>query len=190
MRIRVNAIAVLYLPLACLADITDPLANGIDGDVTITAGSNWSIDDGKLAPERGQDRTYVVTRARYANLEITLEVKPEAGTNSGVFARCQDTESITPIDCYEFNIWDAHPDQDSRTGAIVRISPPSAIVDTEDKWNTMRIRLEGSRLQFWVNGILANDLEHDALAEGHVAFQYGGGNGMVTFRNIRIEELP
>ena len=107
-----------------------------------------------------------------------------------MFARCADIESVNPDDCYEFNIWDAHENPDRRTGSIVRIAAPTAMVNTEDKWNTMRIRLEGSRLQFWVNGTLTNDIEHDKLTEGLIAFQYGGEGGMVRFRNIRIEELP
>lgn len=190
MRTLYRVLTPLLLLVACTANGADPLANGIGGDVTTTAGSNWSIEDGVLIPERGDERAYVVTRARYANLEITLEVNPDAETNSGVFTRCQDPESITPENCYEFNIWDAHPNQERRTGAIVPFAPPTAIVHTEGKWNTMRMRLEGSRLQVWVNGTLTNDIEHDEWAEGHVAFQYGGGGGMVKFRNIRIEELP
>lgn len=190
MRNPARVFAALLLPITCAADGVDPLANGLDGDVTATAGSSWSIEDGVLIPERGEDRGYLVTKARYANLEITFEVNPETETNSGVFTRCQETESITPENCVEFNIWDDHPNQDRRTGAVVPFAPPVAMVDTVGKWNTMRIRLEGSRLQFWINGTLTNDVEDDRFAEGHVAFQYGGSGGMVKFRNIRIEELP
>ena len=140
-------------------------------------------------PERIKDRGYVVTRARYADFEITFEFYPEAETNSGVFVRCRDAVEITPEDCYEFNIWDAHEDPDRRTGAIIRFSPPATTVLTEDKWNTGRIRLEGSRLRYWVNGTLTNDIEDSKLAEGHIALQFGGNEGMVKFRNIRIEAL-
>ncbi len=178
------------LPVSCaIAGAEDPLARGIGGDVTATPGSVWTIDDGVLIPERGEDRTYIVTKKRYADAEITLEFNPDPGTNSGVFARCQDPASITPIDCYEFNIWDAHPQQDARTGAIVTIAPPTAPVVTEGRWNTMRVRLERSRLRVWVNGTLTNDVEHDKLANGHIALQYGGEGGMVKFRNLRIEAL-
>lgn len=190
MRTLYRVSSPMLLLVAYTANATDPLANGIGGDVTTTAGSSWSIEDGVLIPERGDERVYVVTSARYANLEITLEVNPDAATNSGVFTRCQDPETITPDNCYEFNIWDAHPNQEWRTGAIVPFAPPTAMVDTEGKWNAIRIRLEGSRLRVWVNGILTNDVEHDKWAEGHVALQYGGSGGMVKFRNIRIEELP
>ncbi len=169
-------------------DGLDPLASGIGTD--LKAGSGWSINDGELTPERGENRVYAVTSARFDNAEITLEFNPEAGTNSGVFARCQNPEAITPQTCYEFNIWDAHPNQERRTGAIVLLSPPTAMVSTEDQWNSMRIRLEGTRLQVWVNDTLTNDITDDRFTEGHIAFQYGGENGMVLFRNITIEELP
>lgn len=181
----------LFLLAACAMadDFHDPLANGIGNDVTTTADSQWTIDDGILTPARAEDRSYVVTKKRYGNLDIALEFKPDAATNSGVFARCEDAEAITAQTCYEFNIWDAHPNQESRTGAIVTISPPVAMVETEDKWNTMRIHLAGTRLQVWVNDTLTNDIENSELSEGHVAFQYGGADGMVVFRNIRIREL-
>lgn len=168
----------------------NPLANGIEGDVTTTDGAGWSVEDSMLIPDRGEERGYVVTKNRYSDVEITLEFNPEAGTNSGIFARCQDPEVVTPQNCYEFNIWDAHADPKSRTGAIVTHSPPAAFVETEGKWNTMRIRVDGARLQVWVNDTLTNDIEADQLSEGHIAFQYGGNNGMVLFKNISIETIP
>jgi hypothetical protein len=183
------AFATLLAGSAC-AGPQDPLERGIDGAIRTTAGANWSIQDGVLIPERGRDMTFVMTKATYSDVEIALEFNPDAGTNSGVFVRCQDAEDISPVTCYEFNIWDAHPDQESRTGAIVTRSPPVAKVDTESKWNTMRVRAEGARLQVWINGAMTNDIENDDLDEGFIAFQYGGDNGMVKFRNIRITELP
>lgn len=190
MNSTILTIALGLLATCAAADnIHDPLANGIGGDVITAASSEWTIDDGVLTPRRGEERTYVITKKQYSDVEIAFEFNPESETNSGVFARCQDPEEISPQSCYEFNIWDAHPNQESRTGAIVTISPPVAIVNTEDKWNTMRIALMGDRLQVWVNDILTNDIRHATHTRGHIAFQYGGMDGMVVFRNIRIREL-
>ena len=180
----------LFLCPLALAGPVDPLAHGLGGAMRAMPGAGWSIEEGMLVPERSEDHGYVVTTARYANVEITFEFYPEADTNSGVFARCQDPENINPVDCYEFNIWDAHPNQQFRTGAVVTLAPPVAIVETEDRWNAMRVRVEGHRLRVWVNGTLTNDIEDEKLSDGFIAFQYGGANGMVRFRNIRIDELP
>lgn len=188
--IRNSLVFIVFAGCNAVAEPHDPLANGIAGDVTATAGSRWSIENGVLTPARGEARAYVVTKRRYADIEVSFEFNPDAKTNSGIFTRCQDPEAVNPEQCYEFNIWDAHPDQDNRTGAIVLRSPPVEIVDTEGKWNTMRVRIEGTRLRVWVNDVLTNDFDDDTLSEGHVAFQYGGENGMVVFRNIRIQELP
>ena len=185
----ITAWALLFATLVVAGD-TDLLTVELGEILRPVAGSGWSIDNGVLAPARGEERTYIVTNARYSNVEITLEFNPDAGTNSGVFARCQNPDVITPDDCYEFNIWDAHPNQEWRTGSVVTHSSPTATVHTEDKWNAMRIRLDGARLQVWVNGTMTNDMENGKLAEGHIAFQYGGENAMVLFRNIRIHELP
>ena len=185
-----TTLALVFLAAYAAADdFHDPLANGLDGDVAVTAGSLWTIDDGVLMPERGEERGYVVTKKQYGDVEITLEFNPESETNSGVFARCHDPQEIAAESCYEFNIWDTHPNQESRTGAVVTISPPVAIVNTEDNWNTMRVVLKGDHLQVWVNDTLTNDIRHATHTEGHIAFQYGGMDGLVQFRNIRIREL-
>jgi hypothetical protein len=181
---------LLFLCPLALAGPLDPLAHGLGDVFRATPGPGWAIEDGILSPARSEDSGFVVSTARYTDVEITLEFHPEAGTNSGVFTRCQQTEDINPVQCYEFNIWDAHPNQQFRTGAIVTLAPPVVIVDTEDKWNTMRVRVEGPRLRVWINDSLTNDIENDKLTDGFIALQYGGASGMVRFRNIRINELP
>lgn len=187
---NMRLLSVAFCLASCAgASIVDPLAAGIGGDVTVSPGSVWTIDNGTLMPRRGEARTYVITRKRFADVTITLDFYAEPGTNSGVFARCQDPVEISPMQCYEFNIWDAHPNQDARTGAIVMLSPPDATLATEGRWNTMRVQLIGNRLQVWINEIMLNDIEDDKLSEGHIAFQYGGDDGMVRFRNIRIREI-
>jgi len=167
----------------------DILSNGLGGDVAVTAGSVWTIKDGILKPARGKDSSYVYTKKRYSNLDLTLEFYPEGTTNSGAFVRCSDTEAINPETCYELNIWDSHENAASKTGAVVLISPPGQPVETEDKWNSMHVLVQGPRIQVWVNGTLTNDITHEQHTTGNVAFQYGGAEGMVMFRNIRIKEL-
>ena len=168
----------------------DPLANGLGSDIEVTPGSAWEISDGVLSPVAGEAMAFAYTTKIYGNFDLTLDVYPVGHANSGIFVRCKTPEEFSPEVCYEFNVWDAQENPDFRTGSIVRVSPPQQTVETEDKWNTLRIRLEGAHLQFWVNGVLTNDIMNSEYQNGHIAFQYGGKNSMVRFRNIRIQELP
>ena len=52
------------------------------------------------------------------------------------------------------------------------------------------IRVVGSRIQTWINGVPCADLTDDADAEGFIALQvHTGGNTRIRWRNIRIREL-
>jgi hypothetical protein len=141
-----------------------------------------------MSPVRGEAGGFVYTKEIYTDFDMTLEVFMEAGTNRGVYARC-DVDKITPASCYEFKIWDENSNPDNRTGAIVNISPPAMEVSTSGKWNTVRVRVEDDHLQFWINGNVANDIRDDKFASGIIVLQYGGGNGMVRFRDIQISKL-
>ena len=167
----------------------DPLAAGLVGDMAVAPGASWELAGGTLSGVRGEQAGYIYTRKSYTDFEINLEFFVEGQTNSGVFGRCGNVPTISPVDCYEFNIWDSHANADFKTGAIVRIAPPLASVSTEDKWNTMRVLAQGSHLQVWVNGTLTADVMDDTFDSGAIAFQYGGANGMAKFRNIRIQDL-
>lgn len=125
-----------------------------------------------------------MTNDRYRNFELELEFFPDSSINSGVFVRCMNKE-LSNIDCYEMNIWDLHPDQKSRTGAIVTRASPLAIVATLGQWNTYKIICRDNRIQTWINGIQVADLEDTDLIEGAIALQ-AAEVGTVKFRNVAL----
>ena len=60
------------------------------------------------------------------------------------------------------------------------------------KWNTMRIRVVGDRVQTWLNGQQMVDLSDEKIgkANGSIALQIHEGGGIkVEWRNLEIEEL-
>lgn len=146
----------------------------------------WSIADGEyaasgLTPEPG----YLVSRDTYGDFSLRLELWVEAGTNSGVFVRCQSARDISPSSCYEANIWDDHPDQRARTGSLVTVTPPLAQVETVGRWSTMEIEARGEHLTVRVNGQTTARIRGDRPREGHIALQYGG-TGAAHFRAIQL----
>jgi len=129
----------------------------------------------------------LVSRQRYGPLRLRLEVWIEPETNSGVFVGCASPESISPTACYEINLWDRHPSQQWRTGALVGLSPPLSHVDTLGHWNRLEILVEEKRLRVWINDILTADRLTEAPRIGHLALQFSG-SGAVHFRHLSLEQ--
>ncbi len=148
--------------------------------------ANWRRSDGVLT---GSDSSgFVMTVDQFEDFHLKLEFLSDSEVNSGVFVRCGDRDSISQATCYEINIWDEHPNQDYRTGAVVGIAKPLKKVSTTGKWSTYEIRATGNRIEAWVNGEKTADLTHDALSMGFIALQVVSP-GEIRFRNVRIKEL-
>lgn len=146
--------------------------------------AEWSFKGKELTGTVTGGSGFVMTNDRYRDFKLELEFFPDSTINSGVFVRCSD-KGLSNIDCYEMNIWDLHPDQKSRTGAIVTRASPLANVATLYKWNTYKIVCSHNRIKTWINGILMSDLENTDLTEGYIALQ-AAEYGTVKFRNVTL----
>jgi len=166
-----------------------PMMGGELGDFKSTGEAEWALDDGVLNPLRGEANGYVYTKRVYTDFEMTMSFFIESETNSGVYTHCMDADVITPQGCFEFNIWDENTNPDNRTGAIVNIAAPLVQVSTVGKWNTLTIRSEDGHQKMWVNDQQTADIQDTRFMAGHIALQYGGANGMVQFKDIRIQSL-
>ena len=159
-----------------------------DSDSWIQKGdATWEFSNGDIYGSLLKGSGFIMTKDSYKDFELELEFYPDETINSGVFVRCQDFE-LSFSDCYEINIWDHHPDQQNRTGAIVSRTTPMALVQTLNKWNTYKIRCEKNHIQAWINDILVADLENDDLIEGYIGLQ-ADQIGAIKFRNVRLKTL-
>ncbi len=150
-------------------------------------GEPWGRYGGVFTSPGTTEESMLVSTDRYDNFRLRLEFNPDEKINSGVFIRCQDESSITPFNCYEINIWDEHPRQEFRTGAIVtRFSPPLAHVDTIGKWNRLEIEATDNLIEVRVNDVLTARYESGDLSTGFIALQ-GNGEGKIRFRKILVE---
>lgn len=150
-----------------------------------TGDANWQIVGDVVQANAGSGM--LVSRQPYGDFELRLEFWADANSNSGVFIRCTDPAAISPDTCYEVNIFDTRPDQSGRTGAIVNIAPPLAVIDTEGRWNTYEIRAEGTHLVIKLNDTVTVDTHDKKLSAGHFTLQYGAGG--IKFRNVKIRPL-
>jgi hypothetical protein len=122
----------------------------------ILGGAEWRFDQNELIGTVKDSVGFVMTEDRYSDFILELEFKPDSTINSGIYIRCQNQE-ISFTDCYEINIWDLHPNQDFRTGAIVNRAIPLNYVETIGEWNTYKIQIQGDHLQAWINDIPTAD---------------------------------
>ena len=150
--------------------------------------ANWNFSNDELTGDVTDGDGFITTQQRFKDFTLEVEFKPDSTINSGVFIRCQKAEAISPMDCYELNIWDLHPDQGSRTGTIVTKMKPLAHVETINKWNTYKIEVKRAFIKVWINGKLTADAKNDELAEGYIALQ-AKGTGKVSFRNLTIRPI-
>lgn len=152
---------------------------------SVVGNANWKLGGGMVEATSGAG--FLVTKRNYDNFELRVEFWVDEGANSGVYFRCQDGSQITDKTCYEANIFDKRPDQSGRTGAIVHVAKPLAVVDAGGRWNTYEIAAKGPELTVRLNGTLTSQANDGKLTSGPIALQYNAGT--VRFRRVQIRAL-
>jgi len=163
----------------------------------IYGSEKWYVDKGQLVCESGPDKEYgyLATNKFYKNFDLTVEFLQESNGNSGIFFR--STIEGTKIAGWQCEV--APKGQDSGgiyesygRGWLVKIEDEKENILKPGKWNKMRLRVEGERVQTWLNGEPMVDLKDEKIgkADGSIALQIHSGGGIkVRWRNLIIEEL-
>lgn len=151
--------------------------------------SVWRFDTTGVEAGPEEATAYLVSSETFGDFRIGLEFWVADATNSGVFIRCgdiRDVEDANPDNCYEINIWDNHPNQDFRTGSIVRHALPASRAESLGHWNRLQVVATGSTISVWVNDRLTAEFNDAKAPTGLVALQYAG-TGLLRFRNFEIQ---
>ena len=147
--------------------------------------ANWRVEDGSIVVDDG-DACLLCTSVPWQNFELVVEYKAGSDTNSGVFLRTPLNPENPAEDCYEVNI--ASADNPFPTGGIVKRKKATKFADDSDKWHTMKMVMDGKRLQVAVDGTSVCDYtDKIGLAEGRIGLQHNSGR--IEFRNIRLRPL-
>jgi len=150
--------------------------------------------------EKVKINQYLRTEKKYGDFELRLEFKlvGDAGVNAGVQIRSAKRTNSHEMIGYQADLgsgwWGclyeegrgrhllAGPEKDQREKPI-RLNA----------WNDYRIRCEGKRIQFWINGIQTVDYTEEdpnVPQTGIIALQVHGNLAMEAwYRNVRIKEL-
>lgn len=157
----------------------------------------WYVEDGLLVGESGPDKEYgyLATEKNYKNFELELEFLQEADGNSGVFFR-SEIEG-TKITGWQVEV--APPGKDTGgiyesygRGWLIKPAPSKEDVLKFGDWNKLKIKVDGSKVTTWLNGVQMVELtdEKIASATGKVALQIHAGGGIKVFwRNIELNEI-
>lgn len=159
-------------------------------------------DDGTLTSSGGMGMLWYAGKEFGAySLKLDWRMSSESGNdNSGVFVGFPPSDDPwSAVDNgYEIQI-DATDVPERTTGSVYGFK--SADLGARDRalnppgeWNTYEIRVEGERLRIWLNGVKINDFTNTdparSLRDGHLGIQNHGADDKVSFRDIRIKELP
>ncbi|MBL9215045.1 MAG: DUF1080 domain-containing protein [Opitutaceae bacterium] len=171
----------------------------------------WVVEEGTLAsrPKCGD----LVSRELYGDFELELEWRISPGGNSGVMFRVDDSGPQPWHTGPEMQVLDDQRHKDGKSpltsaGALYALyAPARAAAKPVGEWNAVRIRAQGARLQFWLNGVPTVDVEIGSadwnarvaaskfadkprfgrVAAGRILLQ--DHKDPVWYRNIRIRRL-
>lgn len=194
---------LLALPFVALAadDEKDfkPLFNGKDFAGwhlrNEKAHNAWTIVDGALVNTlaKGEHGVDLVTDAKYWNFTVRYEYLVPEGSNSGFYLRGRHELQI---------LGDAKSGKTSLggNGAIYQHTMPSQFVSRAgDQWQTVEATMIGDKVTVVLNGVKIHDnvtveratgSELDGNVKEPGAFFLQGDHGTVSFRNLRVKELP
>ncbi|MDX3850121.1 ThuA domain-containing protein [Streptomyces sp. AK02-01A] len=159
---------------------------------------SFTNTDATLTSQGGMGLYWYRTK-EYASYSLKLDWRMPGDDNSGVFVGfpSSDDPNSAVNQGYEIQI-DATDTADKTTGSVygfksADIAARDGALNPPGQWNGYEIRVEGERLQVFLNGVKINDFTNTdpvrSLAQGYIGIQNHGTGDDVSFRNIRIKEL-
>ena len=161
-----------------------------------------SVDaEGNLVTENGDDKKYgyLGTREYYKDFDLTVEFKQESNGNSGLFFhsfveggyqnnivngwQCE----VAPKNCDTGGIYESYG-----RGWLVQIPEEKENILKEGEWNTLRLRVEGNKVQTWLNGEAMIEIEDELIGSktGRIMLQIHDGNDIkVLWKNFKLTKL-
>jgi len=161
-----------------------------------------SVDDeGNLVTQNGEDLQYgyLGTREYYKDFDLTVEFKQESNGNSGLFFhsfvhggfksnvvngwQCE----VAPRGCDTGGIYESYG-----RGWLVQIPEEKEDILKEGEWNVLRLRVEGDKVQTWLNGEHMIEIEDELIGSktGRIMLQiHDGNNIIVKWRNFFLTTL-
>jgi len=172
-----------------------------------TAGmDSYSINDGVLKVQStGGGQHLLYTAKKFKDFELVLVSKSEPSSNSGVYFHTDGTSRVKAGWLhwgYEAQLNSTEKEK-RKTGSLYGIQDIAESPVDETKWFEMKIRVEGKRIQIWINGKQTADYTEPENPErpknrigrllnpngGYIALQAHDTKSVWYFKEIKIKEL-
>jgi hypothetical protein len=148
-------------------------------------------------------------KAEFENFELALEIKAEAGANSGVYFHTKWQDSGWPAAGFEAQVNNTQPVfeknyiENKKSGSLYGIRNVYKSLVRDGEWYTMYIRVQRPRVEIRLNGRVVTEYTEPAnpvlpvpgpklnlLGKGTFALQGHDEKSQVRYRNIRVRRLP
>jgi hypothetical protein len=164
----------------------------------------FTVQDGTLVVFGKRSHLFYVgpiANHDFKNFELELDIKTYPKANSGVYFHTQYQETGWPDKGYEVQVNNTHKDVKKGAGLYSiqdNLQPPAK----DEEWYTMRIKVQGQRVQTFVNGKQVVDYTEEPNAQrpanmkgrlishGTFAIQGHDPDSKVMYRNIKVRVLP
>jgi hypothetical protein len=172
---------------------------------SVVDGCIVTFADPQKAAAEGLKRSHLfyagpVANANFTNFELSLEIKTFPKGNSGVYFHTEYQESGWPAKGYEVQVNNTHKDVKKGAG-LYAIKDNFEAPAKDGEWYTMVIRVEGKRVQTFVNGREIVDYTEEPnpdrpaamkgrlISSGTFALQGHDPESKVMYRNIKVRVL-
>jgi hypothetical protein len=176
------------------------------GAFTVEDGCIVTFSDVQKAKAAGWKKSHLfyagpVANAKFKNFEISLDIKAAAKGNSGVYIHTEYQETNWPAKGYEVQVNNTHRDVKKGAG-LYAVKDNLEAPAKDDEWYTMLIKVEGKRIQTFVNGKQIVDFTEPTppapppnmagrfLSSGTFALQGHDPESKVMYKNIKVRVLP
>jgi hypothetical protein len=157
--------------------------------------NSWSVADGVLknTVNQGEHGTDLVTDKKFWNFTVRYEFMVPDGSNSGFYLRGRHEIQI-------LGDFKGGKTAKGGNGAIYNHTPPSVFASKPGgEWQTVEATIIGNKISDTLNGKTIHDnvacdvatgseIDKKVTEPGPIFLQ--GDHGTVSFRNMRIKELP
>jgi hypothetical protein len=184
-----------------------PIFNGRDltGWVQVLD-SKWTVENGVLLARqdpkgRREGESWLFTEKDYTDFILTLKFRVTPGGNSGVFLRdpLPRKERLSAADGGP-KPWEAGleaqicaDDEEWSTGGIVFVQKATKGLEKPGEWNEIRAKVQGDRVETWVNGQSAASGTQTKTKRGAIGFQRHGtakfADKLIEIKDVYVQEL-
>ncbi|QDU39117.1 hypothetical protein Mal4_34520 [Maioricimonas rarisocia] len=187
----------------------DPLFNGEDlngWNVVPGSESEFTVEEEVIRVSDGPG--FLETEGTYGDFVFQAEAISHGDElNSGYFFRAMKGTEEAPSHGYEVQIHNGYKNDDrtqpanAGTGAIFRRVEARRVVPNDHEWFTTTLVTSGPRIAVWVDGYHVVDWEDTRepdenprrgkrVEPGHISLQGHDPTTDLSFRNLRITEIP